>query len=367
MNNIENTSDKLTNKISYILFVAFLIIISNSCYSKQQNNNSIPINNTTQQKQVAKRICETLKNHSLSYDIDERSIDVNASTTTSIVVGYDDLEKQILEFVKNNLPIKIRMIGFPFKSTNIEQKVISNSPDMAERHSLEYLQSILKQLNDIYPKGVQLILICDGSAFSDLLGIPDETIVEYEQSLKRLASDLSYISIACHKDIVKKAKSLQEIRDIIDSYPPNDEEFDKKIKEDKKISSELDIYNKRIAKELNHSKGKELKNSKDQSISEISKLILKRSLRFGSLIKEKYANEKMIHASVHYQKNAGKKIGIKLSETSFITPWHGVFVVSKDGSSKIMHKEDINLNNYRQVGKLVNGYMCLYYQEFAKN
>lgn len=338
-----------------------LSLSSNLILSLQASVSQVVQKNPNHQK-LAQKICKILKEYQLTCDIDHCSVDSTKSEEI-LPVGYEDLELQILALITKNLPIEMRMVGFPFKSINQANKVISDMPDMAERYSLEYLHSLLKRISEVYPAGAHLTIVSDGCAFSDILGLTDEQVNNYEQALKQLLEDLPYISVVASQDLMTpEANSLKAIRDSVVLYSPSDGEFDKKIKKDSKLKYDLSVLIKRIEKELDFPKGQELLRIREQNVDTVSRLIFQRSLGFRLFIKEKYGSQKVISVSVHYQPDVGKKIGIKLSPTSFITPWHGVLVVEKDGTSQIAHKQDIDSSAYKQTGKFVNRFWCPFYQ-----
>lgn len=346
-----------------IIRLSLISLSLSSNFSLPLQSSVLPVvqKNPNHQK-LAQKICKILKEYQLTCDIDHCSADPTKSEEM-VPIGYEELELQILALITKNLPIKMRMVGFPFKSTNQANKVISDTPDMAERYSLEYLHSLLKRINQVYPTGAHLTIVSDGCAFSDILGLTDEQVTCYEQALKQLLEDLPHISVITSQDLItSEANSLKAVREVVIRYSLSDSEFEKKIKSDSKIKDDLGVLIKRIEKELGCPSGQELLRTRGQNIDTVSKLIFQRSLGFGVFIKEKYGSQKVISVSVHYQPNVGKKIGIKLSPTSFITPWHGVLVVEKDGTSQIVHKQDIDSSAYRQTGKFVNQYWCPFYQ-----
>ncbi len=346
-----------------IIKLSLISLSLSSNFSLPLQSSVLPVvqKNPNHQK-LAQKICKILKEYRLTCDIDHSSVDPTKSVEM-VPVGYEELELQILALITENLPIKMRMVGFPFKSTNQANKVISDMPDMAERYSLEYLHSLLKRLNEVYSAGAHLTIVSDGCAFSDILGITDEQVTNYERALKQLLEDLPHISVIASQDLITpEVNSLKAVREAIIHYSLLAIVSEEKIKSDSKLKDDFGVLIKRIENELDCPNGQELLRARGQNIDTVSKLISQRSSGFGLFIKEKYGSQKVISVSVHYQPNVGKKIGIKLSPTSFITPWHGVLVVEKDGTSKIVHKQDIDSSAYKQTGKFVNRFWCPFYQ-----
>jgi pyoverdine/dityrosine biosynthesis protein Dit1 len=52
-------------------------------------------------------------------------------------------------------------------------------PDKGEELAIETLIDFIKAINEIYEPGALLYLVSDGRVFSDIMGISDETVSEY--------------------------------------------------------------------------------------------------------------------------------------------------------------------------------------------
>lgn len=151
------------------------------------------------------------------------------------------------------------------------------------------------------------------------------------------------------------------LRNVIDHTEPKDEDIEQKLSSDPAMQQELETTLKRIALELDHEKGKRL--IAREGLENITKNIVKRSLRFGNFIKSHFPEyNNYIKFSVHYQMDVSKKVGIKLSEHSNITPWHGVFVREADGTTSFKHKMDIDLNHYEIASESIHGVWCPYFK-----
>lgn len=319
---------------------------------KSQTVSSHKIGSEQSQK-IAKKIYQVLKKYQLSYDIDKRSIDVTIAEKSETIVGEEEFIQKIAAFVEKNEPIQMAMIGFPIKSANQDKKVLGPLPDMAERFSLTYIQKMLEDIHQVYLAGATFTLICDGVAFSDVTGHSDAELIAYEAALKQLGSDLNGIRILTSENLmVEGIKSLYELREAIDTEESSQ----------KQISAEdLELMKKRMALELDNPEGQKLLQSKP--IQKICQQVLQRSSGFGKfLAKHNIIPSAALPFSVHFQKDLKKKFGLKLSPTSFITPWHGVLVEEKDNTSRILHKMDVDPALYQETGSPVNGIHCRHFK-----
>jgi pyoverdine/dityrosine biosynthesis protein Dit1 len=315
-----------------------------------------------QVQKVTQAIVTLFKDYALPYDIDRRSVDSSESMTLQEIQGLDAFEHKIRNFVEKGQRIELYMIGFPFKSSNRDKKTISHLPDMAERSTFVYLNKLLSRITQIYPEGIRLTIVCDGSTFADVLGIPDQHLVDYELNLCQLITDMPAIRLITSQHLSQGLNSLQSLRSMIERMPPYEDELKKKFEESSDMNRELETTLKRLALELDHAKGKS--HIKQKGLENITKAVVARSLRFSNYIKDRFPEfESYIKLSVHFQKDVSKKFGIKLSETSHVTPWHGTLVIDKEGNSTICHKMDIDMSTVDLESESINGIWCPYFKE----
>lgn len=288
---------------------------------------------------MAQDIVNVFQEYILTYDIDKKSIDENHSASPCIRKNneYDMLLKKLNYFIQQQQPIILTMVGFPYKSVNTKEKVISSTADAAERYSLVYLQQFLDKIKKIYKPGIQLKIFTDGIVFGDLEYVLDDTIETYENMLKKMSYDLSDIKIFTMKDLCP-SQLPTEIRSHISQFPPSFDIFCDMLKKDQKLQEDMTILIERLVFELS---------PLSLSTKEIEKIALReihRGLQYSNFLKQ-FRSDETISCSVHYQKNLDKKIGLKLSDSSYITPWHGV-LVEKNGYFTIEHLKEVDQSLY---------------------
>lgn len=314
--------------------------------------------------EMARLLCQILKEVQLDQDIDQQTI-LEAGEELEDpgeVTGYKELAQKIEVFVKENRTIDFRMVGFPFKSQNLQKKVITPQPDMAERSSLEYLNAVMERLSKKYAPGAVLTLTTDGLAFGDVVGLAPETLKAYETSLKKLAEDLRHIRILTSEDLLEKNESMQQMLTKLEKGDPVPEQFEERLRTERALPQELAILVKRLKLEFDHPEGAAFLKETQNSIESIARKILLRSLKFGAFLRKKNQGKTYIPVSVHFQQKVDKKFGMKLSPTSCVTPWHGVLVLQKDGTGQIYHRKDLDLKGLQISGRFINGLWCPYYR-----
>lgn len=312
------------------------------------------------QTKKAEQIYEILNQHRLTYDIDRYSDNPIFDRAEQRITGVHECIKNIVRLITDNRPLPMVFVGFPFKSPNHEKKTIGDLPDMAERRSLHYVQEILNNIKSVYTPGARLTIICDGIPFAEFFGVQKNTILCYEQALKQLASDLPDITLYTSDNFIKEYtfSSLDDINTLIDTFSPTTEEF-------RALNHTLPaIAQKRVELELDHYAGHKLISNK--SLDTILVDFLAREKRLQNYIKEKYPPSKFFRLSAHFNADVSQKIGIKLSPTSCITPYHGVCIEESDGSFSLQFKKNINLEHYELITKNINGIPCPSYKRKIK-
>lgn len=85
--------------------------------------------------------------------------------------GRELFFKQVRDFVQRRGKLEFCLPAFPCKSSNPE-KVSGVMPDRGEQLALEYLDSFLESLENIYEPGAKLYVLSDGHVFSDCSKLP---------------------------------------------------------------------------------------------------------------------------------------------------------------------------------------------------
>lgn len=337
-------------RILYALGIASFIIgglLINSFIKKHKNDAILS---------VSTQIYKILDHHRIPYDIDKHSMDLTADTTPQIAQGIDQSIHNIAYFVGKNRPITMLLVGFPFKSSNREKKVIGSLPDMAERKSLEYLQAMLNEIKTVYSPGASILIFCDGIPFAELFGISNATVIAYEKALRLLVADLPDITLYTSEDMLKthKLTSSSEIIKFIDQFEPSDKQFRAELK------SIPETALKRFILEFDYPQGQLL--LKQHTLEDIAISLLAREMRLRTYLAKEFPSPEFFRLTVHFSPDVSKKFGIRLSPKSDITPYHGVLVQEADGSWFIRFKKDIDKTKYQLKKDLINGIECSYFK-----
>ncbi len=286
---------------------------------------------------VVNQIGDFLLEYALLYDIDKRSIDPTSEVSDKVnFTGFSVIKEKIANIVNTGKPINFNVVGFPHKSPNTEKKVSSLLPDEAEQYSLEYINSLLTKITKVYPPGASLTIFTDGTVFCDAEGIDDTVVFAYEKQLKQLAAHMLQIKIITLSDLLPEL-SPDKMRLAVEKFSPSNSEFEQRLLHDVKLRDEITLMEKRLMLNFDYPAGHLY--IKKHPIAWIAKKLVHRSMQYGNFLAT-FRNTQDIRLSVHYQPDVSTKIGIKLSDNSHITPWHGVLVIDPNGSKRIEHRED---------------------------
>jgi L-tyrosine isonitrile synthase len=320
-------------------------------------------------EEIAKSILKILEKYQIPDDIDKKSIHKALETSPIPHIGHEALIAKIQGYVDAQVPIPFILIGFPFKSANHEKKVLGALPDMAERRSMEYLNSLAVEIEKIYKPGAVITIICDGMPFSEYVGNSPETVRAYEITLQRLVQDLPSIQLITSVDLQRdiSLKSAEELNQYIDQYEPSNEQYKKRLETDVKLQDSFQTMLGRLAIEFDSSTGRSYLSSKGaNALENVTFGLLAREMRLRSFIEDRFTPSQSIRLTAHYSRDVSKKFGMKLSPTSNITPYHGVLVDELDGRWSIRFRKDIDPEDYERASQIVNGVECSYMRKIIR-
>lgn len=247
---------------------------------------------------------------------------------------------KIIAAVKKNKPVTFVLPAFPGKSPNPE-KVLGPLPDQAERLSLRFLGNLSQRLKAIYPPGIKIILCADGRVFSDVVGMMEEHVSAYQVELNNLIQEMSLVDLSTfHLDDFYAGLSFAQMRnDLMKNYGNSLDFIKHKVRNGKNPLASPDEQEAHrmycgITRFLFEDA---LYNGQTKSRSTIQKEaryrayeVIRRSNAWSQLIEDLFPEA--VRLSIHPQTCAAKKLGIRLiGNESWMTPWHGVAVESKNG------------------------------------
>lgn len=248
---------------------------------------------------------------------------------------------KIISAINNNKPVTFVLPAFPGKSPNLE-KVLGPLPDQAERLSLLFLDTLCQRIKKIYTPGIKIILCADGRVFSDVVGMLEPNVSAYQVELNNLIEEMSIADIVTFNlDDFYKGLSFVQMRDeLLKNYGNPVDFFKHKIHNATKPLASPDeqeakhmycgitrfLFEDALYKGQTKSRSAIQKESRHKAYE-----VIRRSNAWSQLIAALFPQA--VRLSIHPQTCEAKKLGIRLigNESSWMTPWHGVAVESKNG------------------------------------
>ncbi|KAF2278852.1 putative pyoverdine/dityrosine biosynthesis protein [Westerdykella ornata] len=259
--------------------------------------------------------------------------------------------------IKNNEPVQLLLPGFPFKAPNSKDKVLGVLPDLGEELALSHLDSICKNIEEVYEHGAELYICSDGLVYNDLLGVSDEEVWDYGEGVRRIAEEreLRHIKFIRLWDLLDHpgpwtkdfylthASCIR--REMVYRYRDPEFEADMASKSDDDIRLTHSGYLKGVAKDLAYSPILEglSPEEKDLKVQSIAKSMMARWRAYANALE---ANRKeYVRLSIHDSAGKNSKLSLSLLPQERgkmgYTPWHSVIAIELDGSYRTVHASEV--------------------------
>ncbi|AKH64818.1 MULTISPECIES: L-tyrosine isonitrile synthase [Photorhabdus] len=261
---------------------------------------------------------------------------------------------RIAYFIRNKKPIEFILPAFPTKSPN-KNKVLGTAPDMAERLSLTFLNSLCQRIQLYYPPGARIIICSDGHVFGDLIRVSDDIISQYHEDIKQLINEMGAINLSTFnlnddKNLCEHSDDFDLQRQMLVKHYARTEES---IKNQLLQSSDglqlyravtRFLYEDSLLPGYTGSNNALQKDAKQRAIG-----VIQRSWAWGSLLDTHFPEA--IRLSIHPQPADSIKLGIHMMPTrdDWLTPWHGV-AANVNGQFILMKHKEVQMMG----GKLVS-------------
>jgi len=259
---------------------------------------------------------------------------------------------KIIAAVKNRIPVTFVLPAFPGKSPN-SNKVLGALPDYAERLSLKLLGKLCDTIKRLYSPGIKIILCSDGRVFSDVVGMKESNITAYQVELDRLIMEMSLLDITTFNldDFYEELSFVQMRDELMKTYGNSSDFLKHKIRNGAKPEAKPDeeeanrmycgitrfLFEDSLHPGQTKSRAAIQRDAKSRAYE-----VIRRSNAWSDLISEQFPEA--VRLSIHPQACGSKKFGIRLiGNESWMTPWHGVALETKEGFILIKRKEAIEM------------------------
>ncbi|KAF6804025.1 pyoverdine dityrosine biosynthesis [Colletotrichum sojae] len=277
-------------------------------------------------------------------------------------IGRKMFLPRVEQYIRDNVPIKMIIPSFPWKSINRVDKVIGVLPDLGEYLALARLNALCVEIGKVYSAGAEVHIATDGLVFNDVVGISDDETWEYGAKLMAMAAEKGYKGIKLlrvmdflgmtdglgpmtkeqYMEQVEEARrqlesqfgnALEEVRAMIDSDNDTLLTYRGFIR-----FLEVDLRNSPVA--AHATSGHKYR----KVVKEVAMKMMMRAESFTKIILATCPD--YVRLSIHPSSGA-----VKLSMPLLVekhnpdgfprTPWHSCIAVSVDGGYRSLHARDV--------------------------
>ncbi|MFJ6086792.1 L-tyrosine/L-tryptophan isonitrile synthase family protein [Streptomyces sp. NPDC092369] len=245
--------------------------------------------------------------------------------------------RRITEFVRQGAPIAFTLPGFPCKSPN-PAKVLGHLPDMGERLSLTFLNTLCEEIERIYPPGARMTICSDGHLFGDLIGVPDEHIDAYADELRILISQsgLKRLSVFDLRDVLGDLPHDAKRAHVHGRYAPSLDALRGEIRADDNALALYRGITRFLVEDTADHRG--TRSALQRACRQRAYGVIQRSRAWGDLITSHHPS--CVRLSIHPQPIGAPKFGIRLLDApdAWTTPWHSAALRRTDGTWTLVPK-----------------------------
>lgn len=273
--------------------------------------------------------------------------------TPTPIDEYEQKGKAILgdkleSFINNNQPIKHVMLGFPFKSTNIRDKVIGVMPDLGEELTMKNFQRFNEDVKKVYTPGISITIASDGYLFNDILSVDDKIVHEYGEIAKDMAKNTP-VEIISLDDVFSGENLLSKRDKVMTQFGVSAEKLEQEII----LNPDVNILYKGMIRFMDEEladKPFESGNQRHKAAKRLVKEMMARNEAWSNLVSNDFKN--YIRLSMHPSVNNGKKYSFQLipGHDNRYSPWHCAIWL-RDDEAVTIHRKDAELKGLQLVYK----------------
>ena len=243
--------------------------------------------------------------------------------------------RRITDFVREDAPVVLTLPGFPCKSPN-PAKTLGHLPDMGERLSLAFLDTLCAEIEEIHAPGAHVVICSDGHVFGDLIRVPDEHIDAYADELRSLIreSDLRRLSVFDLRDVLGDLPHDTKRAHVHDRYAPTPDALRAEVRTDAQTLALYRGITRFLVEDTTGFTGS--RSALQRECRKRAYGVIQRSRAWGRLIADHHP--RAVRLSIHPQPVGAAKFGIRLLDAPDVwtTPWHSVALRETDGGWTLM-------------------------------
>lgn len=247
---------------------------------------------------------------------------------------------KIKNFLRENKKITFILPAFPAKSPNYE-KTKTIHPDLGEKLSLIFLNTLCEQINRIYLPGAQIIICSDGRVFNDLVQVTDENVNAYSEGIQNIIqeNELTHLHHYDLSDYYGNIAYAAMRKALIDDYTESLKTLRARLHENYFSNLLFNGMHRFVFEDYLVLFQQKTKNQIRLLSKEVTYQLIQRSNAWSMLLLKKYPDA--VRLSIHPQQCDSEKLGIMLLEAKnrWATPWHSVVLESNSKYLLVKRKE----------------------------
>ncbi|MFE6174998.1 L-tyrosine/L-tryptophan isonitrile synthase family protein [Streptomyces sp. NPDC056464] len=256
--------------------------------------------------------------------------------------------RRISDFVREGTPIVFTLPGFPCKSPN-PAKTLGHLPDMGERLSLTFLDTLCTRIERIHPPGARVVICSDGHVFADLIHVPDHHIDAYADELRALIreSDLTHLSVLDLRDILGDLPHDMKRAHVHDRHAPALDALRAEVRTDAPTLALYRGITRFLVEDTAGFTG--TRSALQRECRRRAYGVIQRSRAWRALIADRHPGA--VRLSIHPQPIGAAKFGIRLLDAPDVwtTPWHSAALREPGGGWTLMPRA-----RAERLGRLVH-------------
>lgn len=261
--------------------------------------------------------------------------------------GKDVLRNKIAAYVAKHTAIDFVMLGFPFKSTNIRDKVIGILPDLGEELTLKNFAKFNEDIKTVYNAGVQLHVVSDGFIFNDVLNVEDKIVYGYKEVSVDMGKN-SPVSWYDLNDFYSGDNLVSKREKVVDQFGITEEKLQQEILFNPDFNY---LYNGmiRFMEEELAMNTYPSRNQLHKAAKKLTREMMFRNEAYSNLVREEFSS--MVRLSMHPSVNNGAKYSFQLipSPKAYHSAWHCAIAVGESGELETVHRKDAEQAGYELV------------------
>ncbi len=246
----------------------------------------------------------------------------------------------VVTAITERQPITFVIPAFPGKSPN-PAKVLGPLPDLAEQRALQFLNHLCSRVERFYTYGAQVIVCSDGRVFSDVVGMREEDVTDYQDELGRMIEELGGANVTTFNlDNWGEGQDAVQLRhELMEKFGQSEESLKEKVRRGSARSNNPSdseahrIYcgiTRFLFEDALHPGQSKSRTAIQNDCKRRAYEVIRRSNAWSALIEERFPHA--VRLSIHPQTCGSTKLGIRLLDNeSWMTPWHGVAVDTGEG------------------------------------